>query len=182
MPQQYIRSILTLLALAVISLTLAVAQSRTSPEPGTVPSNHDWQDAQSVGSSNRKLFVVTIAQPSRRQTCRIRSFTPDKLVCSRVIGGPRTYLPGQIIALILPGDHGLKLRLALGLNGGLAAAVWGTVVLAAICPACAVVTGIVALALFGAAGAVLIGDEQPDRLLYLAPGQRLTGKLRFLQP
>jgi len=53
--------------------------------------------------------------------------------------------------------------------------------LAAPCPACAVVTGIVALLLFGAAGAILVGDNQPDRLLYLAPGQQLTGKLRFVQ-
>src|SRR6185437_7333145 len=108
MPQQYIRSILILIALAVISSTLAVAQSRTSLESGAVTSNHDWQNAQSISSSSGKLFVVTIAQPSRRQPCRIRSFTPDKLVCSRVIGGPRTYFPGQIIALILPGDHGSR--------------------------------------------------------------------------
>ena len=95
----------------------------------------------------------------------------DKLVCSRAIGGPRTYLPKQVVALILPGDSDLKLRLVLGLNGGLAAAIWGTVVLAASCPVCAVATGVVALLLFGAAGAVLMGDDQPDHVLYLAPGQ-----------
>jgi hypothetical protein len=30
-------------------------------------------------------------------------------------------------------------------------------------------------------GVVLNGDDRPDRLLYLAPGQQLTGKLRFIQ-
>jgi hypothetical protein len=106
----------------------------------------------------------------------------DKLICSRAIGGPRTYLSQQVLALILPGDDGLKLRLVLGLNAGLGAAIWGTIVLAAACPACAVATGIVAFCFFSAAGAILIGDDQPDRAIYLAPGQKLTGKLRFVQP
>lgn len=181
MPQRIIRSILTLFAPALVSATIALAQSPISPEAPAITTSNTWQVAQSVGFSKGKLFVVTLDQPHRRQTCRIQSFAMEKLVCSRAIGGPRTYLPQQVIALIIPGDDDLKLRLVLGLNGGLAAAIWGTVVLAATCPACAVVTGIVALLLLGAAGAVLIGDDQPDRLLYLAPGQQLTGKLRFVQ-
>jgi len=48
--------------------------------------------------------------------------------------GPRTYLRQQIVGIVLSGDHGLKLRPLLGLNGGLAAAIWGTVVLAATLP------------------------------------------------
>ncbi len=159
MSQRTIRSVLILFALALVSATFTRAQSSTSSEVPVIPTRNNWQIAQSVGSSEGKLFVVTLDQPSRRQTCHIQSFTPDKLVCSRAIGGPRTYLPQQIVALILRGDGDLKLRLVLGLNGGLAAAIWGTVVLAAICPACAVATGIVALLLFGAAGAILIGDD-----------------------
>jgi hypothetical protein len=115
-----------------------------------------------------------------RQTCRVQSFTNDKLVCSRAIGGPRTHLPKQVAALILPGDGSLKLKLMLGLNGGSGAAIWGTVVLAAACPACAVATGVVALVLFCAAGAIGMGDDQPDRLLYLAPGQTLSRKLGYV--
>jgi len=176
MPQRTIRSVLTLFALALVSANISMAQSSTSSEAPLDSTHNDWQIAQSVGSSKGRLFVVTLDQPSRRQTCHIQSFTIDKLVCSRAIGGPRTYLPQQIVALILPGDGELKLRLLLGINGGLAAAIWGTVVLAATCPPCAVATGIVAFALFGADG-----DDQPDRLLYLAPGQQLTGKLRFVQ-
>jgi len=181
MPQRTIRSILTLFTLALVSATIALAQSSTSSEAPLTPTRNNWQIAQSVGSSKGKLFVVTLDQPSRRQTCHIQSFTVDKLVCSRAIGGPRTYLQQQIVALILPGDGDLKLRLVLGINGGLAVAIWGTVVLAATCPPCAVATGIVAFALFSAAGAILYGDDQPDRLLYLAPGQQLTGKLSFVQ-
>jgi hypothetical protein len=181
MPQRTIRRILTLFAFSLVPATIALAQSPTPPEAPAIPASNTWQVAQLVGSSKSKLFVVTFERPHRRQTCRIQSFTLGKLVCSRVIGGPRTYFPQQIVALILPGDDDFKLRLVLGLNGGSAAAIWGTVVLAATCPACAVATGIVALLLFGAAGAVLIGDSQPDCLLYLASGQQLTGKLRFVQ-
>jgi hypothetical protein len=176
-----IRHIFTLFALALVCATVSRAQSPTSTGALLVPPYNTWQVAQQVGSSKGKLFVVTLDQPNRRQTCRIQSFTRDKLVCSRALGGPRTYLPQQVVALILPGDGALKLRLMLGLNGGLGAAIWGTVVLAAACPACAVATGIAAFFCFGAAGAIGMGDDQPDRLLYLAPGQQLSGKLGFVQ-
>jgi hypothetical protein len=178
MPKRSIRSTFILFALALVSATIALAQSSTSSE-APVPAINNWQAAQSVGPSKGKLFVITVDQPNRWKTCSIQSFTLDKLVCSRAIGGPRTYLPQQIVALILPGN--LKLRFLLGANGGLAVAIWGTVVLTALCPVCAVVTGIAALLLFGAAGAVLIGDDVPDRLLYLAPGQQLSSKLGYVQ-
>ncbi|MGA7885022.1 MAG: hypothetical protein WCA44_04720 [Acidobacteriaceae bacterium] len=179
MPQRSVRYIFSLAVLALVSATIALAES---PARSDIPIGNTWQTAQSTGSSKHKLLVVTFDQPRRRQTCRIQSFTQDKLVCSRAFGGSRTYLRRQILAVILPGDGSLKLALALGFNGGLGAAIWGTVVLAAACPACAVATGIAAFFCFSAAGAVLIGDDQPDRLLYLAPGQHLTGKLRLVQP
>lgn len=182
MPQQTFRYIFSVFALALVSSTIARAQSPGAREAFGPPAADAWQAAQSVGPSRGELLVVTLNQPHRRQHCRIRFFTPDKLVCSRNFGGPRTYLPQQVLALILPGDHGQNIRLVLGINGALAAAIWGTVLLAATCPACAVATGVAAVCLFAAAGAILSGDEQPDRLLYLAPGQQLTGKLRFLQP
>lgn len=182
MPQRTIRRILTLFALSLVSATIALAQRETTSEIPVVIASGAWQAAQSAGPSKGKLIVVTVSQPHRHQTCRIQSFASDKLVCSRAIGGSRTYLPQQVLALILPGDDDLRLRLVLGFNGGLGAAIWGTVVLAAACPACAAATGIAALFFFGAAGATLIGDDQPDHLIYLAPGQQLTGKLRFVRP
>jgi hypothetical protein len=178
--------LLTVIALALVFATVALAQSPDSTETLTVPFGRTpistWQVAQQVGSSKGKLLIVTVDQPHRRQTCRVQSFAQDRLVCSRAIGGPRTYLPQQVLALLIPGDANLKLRLVLGLNVGIGTAIWGTVVLASICPACAAATGVAALLLFCAAGAILIGDDQPDHLLYLAPGQQLTGKLRFVQP
>jgi hypothetical protein len=181
MSRRTIRSIVTFLALALVSAIIAFAQSAISVEVPIATASNTWQFAQAISSSKRKLFVVTFDQPNRRQTCHVQSFTQDKLVCSRAIGGPRTWPPKQVVALILPGDDELRLRVILGLNGGMGAAIWGTVVLAAACPACAVATGIAAFLLFGAAGAILISDDQPDRLLYLAPGQKLSGKLGFVQ-
>lgn len=182
MAHQIFRRIPSLFALALVSATVALAQSPSSREDIGPAANDSWQTAQSAGPSRGELIVVTLNQPRRRQACRIQSFTGDKLVCSREFGRPRTYLPQQVLALILPGDHGLKIHMVLWTNAALAAAIWGTVVLAATCPACAAATGVAALCLFAAATAILIGEEQPDRLLYLAPGQQLTGKLRALQP
>jgi len=182
MIQRAIRRIVSLFALAFILGMIAFAQSPTSPEAHAATTKNTWQGAQLVGSSKGKLLVVTRNQPQRWQTCRIQSFTPDTLVCSRILGRPRSYLPEQVLALIIPGDNSLKIRLLAGFNVGLASAIWGTVVLVATCPACAVATSVVALLLFCAAGAVLVGDDQPDQLLYLAPGERLSGKFRFVKP
>jgi hypothetical protein len=184
MHQRTNRSVFSFFALAIVSAAVAVAQSSTSTETPIIPAggmNSTWQAAQSPGSPKHMLFVVTVDQPQHRQACHVQSFTPGKLVCSRAIGSPRVYVSQQILAVILPGDADLKLRLVLGLNGGLGAAIWGTVILAATCPACAAATGIAAFFFFGAAGAVLIGDDQPNRLLYLAPGQQLSPKLGYIE-
>jgi hypothetical protein len=178
--------VFTPFALALVCAATVLAQSPASSETFNIPAGNTaaantWQVAQQVGPTKGKLFVVTLDRPNRRQACRILFFTPEKLVCSRALGGPRTYLPQQVVALILPGDGALKLRLMLGLNGGLGAAIWGTVVLAAACPACAVATGIAAFFCFGAAGAIGMGDDQPDRLLYLARGQKLSRRLGYVE-
>ncbi len=177
--------ILALIGFALVSATITRGQSLEKTEVLTINPNDTWQGAQLIGSSKgrafSKLFVVTLDQPHQRQPCRILSFTIDKLVCSRAIGGPRTFLPQQVAALTVPGDGRLKLWLLLGFNVGMGAAIWGTVALAAACPACAVLTGIAAFCLFSGAGAIMIGDDQPDRLLYVAPGQKLSRKLGYVQ-
>jgi hypothetical protein len=181
MTKQTVRRISTLFALALVSVTLARTQSQTSTVEILVSnSKSSWQAAQSAGSSERKLIVVTLDQPNRRQTCRVQSFTLEKLVCSRAIGNPRTYLPQQVAALIIPGGAGLRLKFVLGINAVAGAAIWGTVVLAAACPVCALATGIAALLSLGAAGAVLMTDYDLDSLLYLAPGQQLSPKLGYV--
>ena len=180
MPHHSIRRVFSFFALTAISASFALAQSATAGEPD-LPTSSTWDAAQLIGSAKGNLFVVARDQPDRKQGCRVQSFAPDELVCSRRVGSPRTYLPNQILALIVPGDHEMKIRFVAGLNGGLAVAIWGTVALAAACPACAAVTGVVALLLFCAAGAVLVGDEQPNRLLYLAAGQQLSPRLGFVE-
>jgi len=181
-PKRIIRRIYALLVLVLVFATIALAQSSSSiVEVPVTPASHTWQDAQSAGSSKGKLFVVTFDEPQRRKACRVQSITPDKLVCSRAIGGPRTYLREQVVALILPGDNASRLRWVLGFNGAAGAAIWGTVVLAATCPVCAVATGVAALWFLGAAGATLVCDDRPDRLLYLARGQQLSRKLGYVQ-
>lgn len=171
-----------LFATAVISTTVVRSQSQTATDVfSPAAQNHSWFDAQLHGSSRRKVYVVTFDQPSRRQSCRIQSFRGDELVCARVIGSPRVYRLNQIAALILPGDAVLRRRVLIGLVAGIGAGIWGTVVLAAACPACAVGTGIAAFILFSAFGAIGITDDVPDRLLYLAPGEELSRKLGYVQ-
>jgi len=186
MALQNIRTILTLFALALVSASLALAQSPTLNESADIPigntTSDTWQVAQQVGPSKGTLLVITQEQPHRRQTCHLRSFTADELVCSRAIGGPRTYLRQQVVALMLPGYEGLRIPGVLLDSAEAGAAIWGTVVLAATCPACAAATAFAALYCFVGAWVIHWADDfPPDRLLYLAPGQQLSRKLGYVQ-
>jgi hypothetical protein len=182
MRHRTVRNTLMLFVFALVLTTIALAQSSISPIEIGNTANHTWESAQMRGSSDHKLIVVTLDQPHHAQTCRVKSFTTDKLVCKLAFGRRRTYLPKQVAALIRPGDDALRVELFLGFNGGLGAAIWGTVVLAATCPACAAATAFAALVFFAAAGAIAYVDGQSEFLLYLAPGYKLTGRLRHLQP
>jgi hypothetical protein len=175
-----IRRIVTLSAFALVSTTVTLAQSPALRETAVIPISNTWQGAQLAFPAKSKLIVVTLDKPNRRQTCHLRSYTADELVCSRAFGGPRTYLRQQVVALILPGDRLSKLFFVIG-SCEFGAAIWGSVVLAATCPACGVGTGIAAFFYFGVAALFVTGDDQPDRLLYLAPGQQLSRKLRHVQ-
>lgn len=182
MPQSTVNRNLNIVVLALFSATLAIAQSASTTGPIKIHGrNSTWQVAQVVGTSMHKLVVITVDQPNRRQACRVRSFTADGLVCSRVIGAPRVYLPQQVLALIVRGDGHSRIPIWLALNVGSGAAIWGTLVLTATCPACAAATALAALVLFGAAGAIAYADDVPDRILYLAPGHALSGKIGYVQ-
>lgn len=171
------RALTSILALTLLSLPFAQGEDQvTFPHALAAESFHTWDVARLRAPSGRSVFVVTMARPTHRVACRVTSFTRDQLACKVPFGATRIYKPQEVAALILPGDDDLRLRLVLGFNTALAAAIWGTLVLAPTCPPCAVATGIAALFFFGAAGAVLIGDDQPDSLLYLAPGQQLQIK------
>jgi hypothetical protein len=191
MRSRTLRRLFTLAALTLLTATLALAQpipsaSGNTPAASSLVDSLDynkpkftsWNSLAGIDPRG-KLFVVTVAQPTQRHTCLVQSITVDRLACKGPFGSSRTYKPNDILALIVPGEYDLKIRLVLGLNAALGASIWGTVVLAAACPACAVGTGIAALFLFAAAGAILIGDDLPDCLLYLGPGQNLQVQLRY---
>jgi hypothetical protein len=180
MSQRAVRRVLTFFALTLVSATVARSQSRNLTEPLAGSVYNTWEIAQQVGSSKGKLVIVTADQPNRRQSCHLQSFTPDELVCFRAKGRRRTYLSQQVAAIILPGDGEFRHWMLLLANGEMGAAIWGTVVLAATCPGCAVATGFVAAScLIGAW--LSLWDHQPDRLLYLAPGQHLSRKFSHVK-
>ena len=182
MKNRTIQTIVAISALVLASSCVAAAQAGTTVTARVNGPADDWQEALTTIASDHKVAVVTVDQPDRKQKCHIQSFTADKLVCSRAIGAPRTFSAQQVVAIILPGVHGRTLAFFLGFNGGLGASIWGTVVLAAACPACAVGTGIAALVFFELAGlTAFTGEDQPDKLLYLAPNHELSLKLGYVQ-
>ena len=186
MSQRAIRRILIVFAFALASAIAAVAQSSNPLETvkisiGNAPARDNWPAALQAASAKGKLVVVTVDQPNRRQSCHVQSYTQDQLVCSRAHGRSRMYLRQQVAALILPGYGGLQRWLLVVLHGASAAAIWGTVELAATCPACAAATAFAAFGyLIGAA--FVRGEDESDRLLFLAPGQHLSRKFDHVKP
>ena len=177
MAHQITGPLTSILALAVLFQALAQAQEQVSianlPAPGSA---HTWQTAQLRAPAGRKIQVVTKAQPTHRIACRVASFTGEQLLCKGAFGETRIYDSQDIAALIRPGDYNQRFPFVIGLNTAAGFAIWGTIVLVATCIPCAAATAFVALGVLGAAGAVLIADDQPDALLYLAPGEHLQVK------
>jgi hypothetical protein len=177
------------IALALVFATVALAQS---PHPADLPAaipipnvemtalpttpTEGWQVAQSAISSGGKILVVTVDKPNRKRSCRIQSFTDEKIICSRAFGDSRTYLKQQIAALILPGGALSPTELFIGFNAGLGASIWASVVLAAACPVCAAGTALAALVFFDLAGLTAFTGGEPERLVYRTPGQELSLK------
>lgn len=183
MPQRTIRSFSIVIALACLFATVTRAQSPHPIDlPAAIPAPHPdmtihtatpaegWDVARSASSSAGRILVITTDKPNRKQSCRVQSFTDEKIVCSRAFGDSRTYLKQQIAALILPGDAFSPTELFIGFNAGLGASIWATVVLVATCPVCAAATAFAALVFFELAGLTAFTDDQPERLLYRAPG------------
>ena len=189
--QQTLRRLFTLAALTLLSASLALAQE--VQQPSHVPAHPsasslvhsasydqprftNWYPLAVVNPSG-KLFVVTTADPKHRHACRVQSFAVDQLICK---GGRQTnFRTDEIAALIVPGNYvSNRISLALG-NATLGAAIWGTIVLAPVCPLCAAATAFQAVNSLGFSTATLVCNHVPDRLLYLAPGQTLKIQLRI---
>lgn len=173
------RTIVILLAGAVVSLTPVLAQSSVETTRGA-GATRNWEEVPTAFTTKGRLFVITADQPHRRQTYHVQSLTAEKLVCRFGIGRTHTYLPEQIAVLIVPGDRVLTIRLFTGFNAGLGASIWGTVALAAACPICAAGTAVAAFLFFDCAGATLFTGSEPERLIYLAPGQDESEVKRLL--
>ena len=109
----------------------------------------------------------------------MQSIDTSQIVCDHH-GEKTAYKADDIAAIIEPGEHTPVLIYAGGILAASGAAAWGTAVLASVCIPCAVVTGVAALFLFMMApGAAMASDgDSSDRLLYIAPGQKLQVKLR----
>ena len=177
--QRILRSIVLMAAAAFVSFAPALAQSDQEIALSGAATG-SWETAQAVLAGKGKLIVITAEQPRRRQVCHVQSFAAEKLVCRSGIGRTRTYLPDRIAAVILPGDRVLTISLLAGFNAGLGASIWGTVILAAACPLCAAGTAAAALLFFDLAGATVFTGEDPERLVYLAPGQSEKDIDRFV--
>jgi hypothetical protein len=125
MPRTAVGNFLALFTFALVATALGSAQSKTQLDLAvTLGRNSSWQAAQASGASIYKLVVVTVDNPDRRHSCRVRSFTTDKLVCSRFFGGPRIYGPEQVAAIIIPGEGHARIRILLGLNAAAGAVIW----------------------------------------------------------
>ena len=184
MPRTTACRIAAILMATLLSTTVVLAQGEQEPVSSTsvinvpIGPNKDWAQASAIASSRHKLIIVTLAEPTLRHTCRVQSFTPDQLVCKGSFGKTRTYNPQEIAALIIPGNKDLRLGVFLIFTGGGAAAMWGTLELAAACIPCAFAT---------VAAAILITRHcmrhrdgirpTPELLLYLMPSQTLQIKL-----
>jgi hypothetical protein len=181
MAHQTTCTLTAVLAFTLLSQTLAQAQDQptTVDLPTSSSTTQRWDYASLLAPSGRKILLITIAQPTHRIACRVKSSTVDHIACKDPFGVTHTYKSQDIAALITPGDKDVRIWFLLGFNGASAAAAWGTLVLSATCIPCAVATAVVAFALFGTCGAFLMADGQPETLLYLAPGQTLQVKLRY---
>src|SRR6185312_5156245 len=168
MRSRTLRQLLTLVALVLVPSMLALAQA---------PQTRTWDGTQQIVIPKQKLYVVTTAQPMQRRYCMVSNVTDDQLVCQSRFGKAHTYRTQDIAAIITPGEHTVVFTF-LAFAGATAAATWGTIVVAATCPLCAVATGAAAGFLFICTlGSGFEADgDRADALLYLAPGQTLRVK------
>ena len=181
--QQTLRRLLTLATLTLLSATLALAQETSQPgdHDFAKQSTDNWGDTVTVSTSGKKLFVLTMANPTHRHTCRLQSFAADKLVCKGSFHKARVYKPQDIAALTISDDKHFKVRDLPELvvfNALAGASTWGTIVLVPTCPLCAAATAFAAVVYLVLSNSTFPVDG-PESLLYLAPGQTLQVKLRI---
>lgn len=157
--------------LAFLALCLALSAVAHGQQPLTPT----WEEARAeLANANDTVYVVTIAHPTSRHTCRMQSINAAEIVCSHH-GHTTTYRAEDVAALVRRGTHTRWYLYAAAFLGAGGAATWGTVLLASVCAPCAVLTGVAAVLLYWMApmSAMATDGDSPDKLLYLAPGQSL---------
>ena len=161
-----LRRLITVFALNLICVTGALAQSAVTAT---------WEGARAkLVNTRHKVYVVTVADATRRHVCRVDSINDSEIVCGHR-GHTTSFQANDVAALILPGRHApLHLSFASSLALG-AVAMMGAGIFSLVCPACAVVSGTAALVFFAMAPATAFHTD--DTLLYLAPGQSLQVNL-----
>ena len=170
---------ITAVTLCFVAAGVALGQAPQVFQIPRAPQTSSWGDGvQRKVAAKEKVYVVTIAHPKHRNTCIVQSVDADEIVCTHP-GHKTIFRAGDVAALIKPGEHTPVLLLFVSFLAGTGAATWGTVVLAGVCPVCAVATGITAAVLFILAdGSGFLADgDYADSLLYLAAGQRLQVRL-----
>lgn len=161
--------------ISVLALNLILAAVAAGQRPVT----STWHGAaQELVNTKHTLFIVTIAQPTRRHKCIMSSINDSEIVCEHH-GHKTAFHAADVAALIFPGKHSRWYLYAAAFLVAAVASTWGTVVLAPICPACAVATGVAALFLYlmAPASPMMTDGDSPDRLFYVAAGQTLQVRL-----
>ncbi len=180
MTQQTLRRILTLATLTLLSATIALAQTAAPPAHPELPSlsNNNWSYAKDRGVPERTLFVITTARSTHRINCRARTFTDDQLTCKGPFGRTRTYKAQDIAALILSGEDTAIRHIMVVVAVISACAIAGAVFLNPVARFGSFLLGLAGGAAFLILepGLAMAADDQPDELLYLAPGQTLQVK------
>lgn len=142
---------------------------------GQTPQTTTWEDLQSQIALGQKVDVVTIAAPTQRQTCLVRSIDANEIACTHR-RHTTIFRAGDVAALIEPGVHRNYYFdfLAAGLGSILAAGLF-----ALVCPVCAAVAAVAAVGFFVAAPLSTIHWHRGsgETLLFLAPGQTLQVRL-----
>jgi hypothetical protein len=87
------------LILIVTSLT-GIAGAQTS----------NWPGSQSKPDGIFPIDLVTVAEPTVRQKCRIHEITPDSITCGvGMLRDPVVYKRDDVAALIMPRSHAMRI-------------------------------------------------------------------------
>lgn len=144
-----------------------VAAKPSSGQPSSyLPPWEYWTGSMRLAPGSR-IFVVTDAEPARRQFCRVRSIDSSQLECARH-HGVAIFQRGDVEALIAPGarEH-WKASFGLILGACTATIVVGTLLSIVGGPA-VIILG--SLLIVGPPAFAIGASRQPDQLLYCKTG------------